>query len=92
MQDDKSFVNHLLSLSTELPGTSAAAPTTDVASPIAQAPGAISTKLNDLVGRDRNEVCHQKWHNVNFAGPDAGDNAAQVSSAALLESIKAEQA
>lgn len=87
--DDKAFVNSLLSLSTQFPETAASAPAE--AAPLA--PGkAVAAKLNYLADSERNEVCHQKWFNVpNFDSAEEAVPAELLSSAELLASVKAAQ-
>jgi len=89
--EDKAFVNSLLSLSTQLPA--AAAPTSASAGETAPlAPGsAVALKLNSLASAERSEACHQKWwKNIDWTSVEA-DTAEQLSSAELLASVKAEK-
>lgn len=98
---DKSFVNHLLSLSMLLPAAAVsvstlepAASTADEARPVAQAEAptaAVAAKLSDLAGAAQEQAWIQ-WTDVWAAGAAERDDAAHLSSADLLRSIKAEQA
>lgn len=86
--DDKAFVNNLLSLSTQFPDAAASASTE--APPLAQGKS-MASKLNHLAASERNEVCHQKWwKNIEWDSVEA-DSAAHLSSAELLASVKAAQ-
>lgn len=100
---DKSFVKYLLSLSMLLPAASASAAalestaSTDEAKPVAQAEAplvAVAEKLSELA-RAEQELAWKdwlEWWESPVEGPGELDDAAHLSSADLLKSIKAEQA
>ncbi|UQA59847.1 hypothetical protein [Polyangium aurulentum] len=90
--DDRAFVNSLLSLSTQLPD--GAAPASALAAevpPLAQGKS-VAAKLDKLAASERNEVCHQKWWEYPTFNPaEEADSAEHLTSAELLASVKAAQ-